>query len=75
MTLRLTVLGSGSGGNAAVVSLGGTHLLLDCGFSARETARRPGRGTLHDLGRCRRRALGATVREPGEMSEERLRGL
>lgn len=40
MTLRLTVLGSGSSGNAAVVSYGSTHVLLDCGFSARETARR-----------------------------------
>lgn len=40
MTLALTVLGSGSSGNAAVVSCGDTHLLLDAGFSARETARR-----------------------------------
>lgn len=38
--LTLRVLGSGSGGNAAVVSCGDTHILLDCGFSARETARR-----------------------------------
>ncbi len=38
--LKLTILGSGSRGNAAVVSCGSTHLLLDCGFSARETARR-----------------------------------
>lgn len=38
--LSLAILGSGSGGNAAVVSCGATRLLLDCGFSARETARR-----------------------------------
>lgn len=33
-------LGSGSSGNATVVSDGHTHLLVDCGFSARETASR-----------------------------------
>lgn len=38
--LNLTVLGSGSRGNASVVSCGATHVLLDCGFSAREVARR-----------------------------------
>lgn len=38
--LKLAILGSGSRGNAAVVSCGETHVLLDCGFSARETARR-----------------------------------
>lgn len=38
--LTLRVLGSGSRGNAAVVAFRSTTLLLDCGFSARETARR-----------------------------------
>jgi phosphoribosyl 1,2-cyclic phosphodiesterase len=38
--LTFTVLGSGSRGNAAVVSCGSTRVLLDCGFSAKETARR-----------------------------------
>jgi len=34
------MLGSGSAGNATVISAGATHLLIDCGFPARETARR-----------------------------------
>jgi phosphoribosyl 1,2-cyclic phosphodiesterase len=38
--LSVTFLGSGSRGNAAVVRCGETRVLLDCGFSARETARR-----------------------------------
>ncbi|HEY3317625.1 MAG TPA: MBL fold metallo-hydrolase [Coriobacteriia bacterium] len=38
--LTLSILGSGSRGNAAVVACGATRVLLDCGFSARETARR-----------------------------------
>ncbi len=38
--LRVVFLGSGSGGNAVAVSDGVTTLLIDCGFSARETARR-----------------------------------
>lgn len=38
--LRFASLGSGSGGNATVVSDGQTHILVDCGFSARETDRR-----------------------------------
>ena len=40
MQLRIVFLGSGSAGNAVVVSDGNTTLLIDCGFSARETARR-----------------------------------
>ncbi len=40
MTLRFASLGSGSKGNCLVVEAGGTRILLDCGFSARETARR-----------------------------------
>ncbi|MDY0088698.1 MAG: MBL fold metallo-hydrolase, partial [Coriobacteriia bacterium] len=40
MTLQATVLGSGSGGNALAVRFGPDTLLLDCGFSARETERR-----------------------------------
>jgi phosphoribosyl 1,2-cyclic phosphodiesterase len=39
-SLRVVVLGSGSGGNAVAVTDGATTLLVDCGFSARETARR-----------------------------------
>lgn len=38
--LRVVVLGSGSSGNATAVADGTTTLLIDCGFSARETARR-----------------------------------
>jgi len=38
--LRFASLGSGSSGNATVDSDGSTHLLIDCGFSARETDRR-----------------------------------
>lgn len=38
--LRFASLGSGSSGNATVVSDGHTHILIDCGFSARETDRR-----------------------------------
>jgi phosphoribosyl 1,2-cyclic phosphodiesterase len=36
------VLGSGSSGNASVVTDGTTTVLVDCGFSAREVARRLG---------------------------------
>ncbi|HEV8629211.1 MAG TPA: MBL fold metallo-hydrolase [Thermoanaerobaculia bacterium] len=38
--LRICVLGSGSQGNAVVVEAGGRRLLIDAGFSARETRRR-----------------------------------
>jgi phosphoribosyl 1,2-cyclic phosphodiesterase len=38
--LRFASLGSGSSGNATVVSDGQTHILIDCGFSAREADRR-----------------------------------
>lgn len=38
--LRFASLGSGSKGNATVVSGGATTVLIDCGFSARETRRR-----------------------------------
>lgn len=38
--MRLAVLGSGSGGNAAVVESGGTRLLIDAGLSARQIVRR-----------------------------------
>lgn len=38
--IGIAFLGSGSGGNATVVSCGDSVVLLDCGFSARETARR-----------------------------------
>ncbi len=38
--LRVVVLGSGSSGNATVVSCGDSAVLIDVGFSARETVRR-----------------------------------
>ena len=38
--MRFSVLGSGSSGNAILVSGGDTHLLVDAGFSGRELARR-----------------------------------
>jgi len=38
--MRFASLGSGSRGNATVVSHGKTTLLVDCGFSARETEKR-----------------------------------
>lgn len=38
--MRVSVLGSGSAGNAILVEHDATVLLIDCGFSARETARR-----------------------------------
>jgi phosphoribosyl 1,2-cyclic phosphodiesterase len=38
--LRVVFLGSGSAGNAVAVTDGVTTLLIDCGFSAREVARR-----------------------------------
>jgi len=40
LRLRVVFLGSGSAGNAVAVTDGTTTLLVDCGFSARETARR-----------------------------------
>lgn len=36
--IRFAYLGSGSKGNAAVIEAGTTRVLLDCGFSAKETA-------------------------------------
>ena len=44
--MRFAILGSGSSGNAALIECGATRILLDCGFSARETATR-----LNRLGR------------------------
>ncbi|HEC17131.1 MAG TPA: MBL fold metallo-hydrolase [Sedimenticola sp.] len=38
--MRFALLGSGSRGNATLIEAGGTRLLVDCGFSARETERR-----------------------------------
>lgn len=38
--MRFASLGSGSKGNATLVSAGGTLLLIDCGFSVREAERR-----------------------------------
>ena len=34
--MRMAVLGSGSGGNATLVSFGGTHVLVDAGLSAKQ---------------------------------------
>ncbi len=45
MAFRLSVLGSGSGGNSTVVAAGRTRLLVDTGLSCRETFRR-----LHAVG-------------------------
>jgi len=45
--MRFASLGSGSRGNATLVEAGATLLMVDCGFSCRETERRLGR-----LGRC-----------------------
>ncbi len=41
--MRFACLGSGSRGNAWLVEAGATRVLVDCGFSAREMARRLGR--------------------------------
>lgn len=38
--MRFASLGSGSRGNALIVEAGSTRVLLDCGFSVRETERR-----------------------------------
>ena len=38
--MKIRVLGSGSGGNAAVVSSGGTSVLVDAGFRVKDMARR-----------------------------------
>jgi phosphoribosyl 1,2-cyclic phosphodiesterase len=40
MGLSFTLLGSGSSGNATLVSAGDTHILVDVGISGRETVRR-----------------------------------
>lgn len=40
MALRFASIGSGSKGNCLVVESGGTRVLVDCGLSPRETARR-----------------------------------
>ena len=40
MPVLVTVLGSGSAGNATLLQCGGTRLLIDVGLSCRETARR-----------------------------------
>ncbi|WP_168015895.1 MBL fold metallo-hydrolase [Halomonas salinarum] len=45
--LHFASLGSGSKGNATLVSDGETHLLIDCGFGLRETERRLARLGLH----------------------------
>ena len=38
--MRFSVLGSGSRGNATLVSAGSTHVLIDAGFSGRELVKR-----------------------------------
>ena len=40
IVLRFVVLGSGSGGNSLVVESDATRVLIDCGFTATEVARR-----------------------------------
>ncbi len=40
--MKLTVLGSGSTGNAILIAAGGTHVLVDAGMSAKEIVRRLG---------------------------------
>ncbi|QFU00577.1 Putative metallo-hydrolase YycJ [Halomonas sp. THAF5a] len=45
--LTFASLGSGSKGNATLVSDGETHLLVDCGFGLKETERRLARLGLH----------------------------
>ncbi|MEM7397060.1 MAG: MBL fold metallo-hydrolase [Verrucomicrobiota bacterium] len=42
MGIRLCVLGSGSSGNSTYVGTDTTHVLIDAGFSGKETARRLG---------------------------------
>jgi phosphoribosyl 1,2-cyclic phosphodiesterase len=37
--MRVTVLGSGSGGNATLVESGATRVLIDAGFSGRDIER------------------------------------
>lgn len=44
--MRFASLGSGSQGNALVVQAGGTCLMIDCGFSVRETVSRLARAGL-----------------------------
>jgi phosphoribosyl 1,2-cyclic phosphodiesterase len=46
-SLRFASLGSGSKGNATLISDGETHVLVDCGFGLRETERRLARFGLH----------------------------
>jgi len=45
--MRFASLGSGSRGNATLVEVGGTRLLVDCGFSCAETEKRLARLSLH----------------------------
>ncbi|MGL5004671.1 MAG: MBL fold metallo-hydrolase, partial [Casimicrobium sp.] len=40
MSLRFASLGSGSEGNALIVECDNTAVMLDCGFSVRELAKR-----------------------------------
>jgi len=40
MSLRFSSLGSGSEGNALLVAVGRTHVLMDCGFGLRDTLAR-----------------------------------
>jgi len=40
MTMRLAILGSGSGGNAVVVESAGRRILIDAGFSCRQIEKR-----------------------------------
>ena len=42
MSIQITHLGSGSRGNATLLSSNGTNVLVDCGFSTRQTEKRLG---------------------------------
>ncbi len=45
--MRFAVLGSGSQGNGTLIASGDTCVLVDCGFSLRETERRLARLGMH----------------------------
>ena len=47
--MKLTVLGSGSTGNAVLIVAGETRVLVDAGLSAKEIARRLALGALGKL--------------------------
>lgn len=56
MSIRFASLGSGSSGNATLVSHGQTYILIDCGFSLKEAQRR-----IERLGLCLSRLAAVLV--------------